>query len=78
VDPVPDPLLPGKSSSAGNRTRASGSVDRNSDHWATEAVSSHDAELTPFQTHYFSENLEAPGFEPGPLERLSKLKKKKN
>jgi hypothetical protein len=37
VDPVPDPLLffPG---SAGNRTRASGSVAKNSDHWTTEAV----------------------------------------
>jgi hypothetical protein len=33
VDPVTDPLLLRKSSSAGNRTRASGSVARNSDHW---------------------------------------------
>jgi hypothetical protein len=32
VDPVPDPLLPRKSSSAGNRTGTSGSVARNSDH----------------------------------------------
>jgi hypothetical protein len=24
----------------------------------------HEAEWTPFQTHYFSENLGAPGFEP--------------
>jgi hypothetical protein len=31
VDPVPDPLLIRKSGSAGNRTRASGSVGRNSD-----------------------------------------------
>jgi hypothetical protein len=23
---------------------------------------------TPFQTHYFSENLVAPGIEPGPLD----------
>jgi hypothetical protein len=30
VDPVPDPLLLRKSSSAGNRTRTSGSVARNS------------------------------------------------
>jgi hypothetical protein len=36
VDPVPDPLLLGKSSSAGNRTRTSGSVARNSDSWTTE------------------------------------------
>jgi hypothetical protein len=27
----------------------------------------HEAEWTPFQTHYFSENLVAPGFEPGTL-----------
>jgi hypothetical protein len=26
----------------------------------------HEAEWTPFQTHYFSENLVAPGIEPGP------------
>jgi hypothetical protein len=32
VDPVPDPLLVGKSGSAGNRTRTSGFVTRNSDH----------------------------------------------
>jgi hypothetical protein len=31
VDPVPDPLLLRKSGSAGNRTRTSGSVARNSD-----------------------------------------------
>jgi hypothetical protein len=32
VDPVPDPLLLWKSGRAGNRTRTSGSVARNSDH----------------------------------------------
>jgi hypothetical protein len=32
VNPVPDPLLLRKSGSAKNRTRASGSVARNSDH----------------------------------------------
>jgi hypothetical protein len=26
----------------------------------------HEAEWTPFQTHYFSENLVVPGIEPGP------------
>jgi hypothetical protein len=41
VDPVPDPLLLRKSGSAGNRTRASGSVARNSDHQTTEAVNIH-------------------------------------
>jgi hypothetical protein len=38
VDPVPDPLLLRKSGSAGNRTRISVSVARNSDHYTTEAV----------------------------------------
>jgi hypothetical protein len=28
----------------------------------------HEAEWTPFQTHYFSENLVAPGIKPGPLD----------
>jgi hypothetical protein len=32
VDPVPDPLLLRESGSAGNRTRTSESVARNSDH----------------------------------------------
>jgi hypothetical protein len=27
-----------------------------------------EAEWAPFQTHYFSENLVAPGIEPGPLD----------
>jgi hypothetical protein len=38
VDPVRDPLLLRKFVSAGNRTRTSGSVARNSDHQTTEAV----------------------------------------
>jgi hypothetical protein len=37
VDPVPDPLLLRKSGSAGNPSRTSGSVVRNSDHYITEA-----------------------------------------
>jgi hypothetical protein len=28
----------------------------------------HKAEWTPFQTHYFSENLVAPGIDPMPLD----------
>jgi hypothetical protein len=28
----------------------------------------HEAEWTPFQTHYFSENLVVPGIEPGSLD----------
>jgi hypothetical protein len=38
VDPVLDPILLRKSGSAGNRTRTSGSVARNSGHDTTEAV----------------------------------------
>jgi hypothetical protein len=38
MDPVRDPLLLRKPGSAGNRTRTSGSVARNSDHQTTEAV----------------------------------------
>jgi hypothetical protein len=69
VDPVPDPVLLRKSDSAGNRARISGSVARNSAHETTEAVYyTHEAEWTPFQTHYFSENLVASGIEPGPLD----------
>jgi hypothetical protein len=69
VDPAPDLLLLGKSGSAENRARASGSAARNSYHWTTEAVNcTHEAERTPFQIHYFSGNLVAPGIEPGPLD----------
>jgi hypothetical protein len=32
------------------------------------ALQAHEAEWTPFQTHYFSENLVAPGIEPEPLD----------
>jgi hypothetical protein len=38
MDPVPETLLLRKSGSAGNRTRASGSVARNFDHYTTEVV----------------------------------------
>jgi hypothetical protein len=31
-------------------------------------ICTHEAEWTPFQTHYFSENLVAPGLESGPLD----------
>jgi hypothetical protein len=36
LNPVPDQLLPRKSGSVGDRTRASGSVARNSHHLTTE------------------------------------------
>jgi hypothetical protein len=39
VDPVPDPLLLKKCGRAGNRTRTSESVARNSDRYTTEAIS---------------------------------------
>jgi hypothetical protein len=38
VDPVPDPILLRKSSSAGYRTQTSGSLARNSHHYTIEAV----------------------------------------
>jgi hypothetical protein len=38
ADPVPDPLRLRNSGSAGNRTRTSESVARNTDHLTTEAV----------------------------------------
>jgi hypothetical protein len=38
MDPVPDPLFLRKSGRAGNRTRISGYVARNSDHSTTDAV----------------------------------------
>jgi hypothetical protein len=49
VDPVPDTLLLRKSVSAGNRTRTSGSVARNSDHYITEAVEIYGKEHVLFE-----------------------------
>jgi hypothetical protein len=40
MDPVPDPLLLRKQGRARNRTRTSGSVVKNFDHYTTEAVGS--------------------------------------
>jgi hypothetical protein len=31
-------------------------------------ICTHEADWTPLQTHYFSENLVVPGMEPGPLD----------
>jgi hypothetical protein len=45
VNSVPDPLVLRKSGSAGNRTRTSGSVARNSDHQTTEAVNNPPCQL---------------------------------
>jgi hypothetical protein len=52
VDPVPDPLLLRKSGSAGNRTRVSGSVGRNSGHWTTEVVHTHLVSRSSTVEHY--------------------------
>jgi hypothetical protein len=46
LDPVPDPLLLRKSGGAGDRTRTSGSVARNSEHWTTEEVIHHFTQTT--------------------------------
>jgi hypothetical protein len=69
VDPVSDPLLVRKSDNAQNRTPISGSIARNFDRYTTETVNcTHEVGWTPFQTLYLSENLVAPGIEPGPLD----------
>jgi hypothetical protein len=36
-------------------------------------ICTHEAEWTPFQTHFVSENLVAPGIEPGPLDLYQEL-----
>jgi hypothetical protein len=53
--------------------RILGFLDRSRYFFFQVALScTHEAERTPFQTHYFSENLvapgSAPGIEPGPLD----------
>jgi hypothetical protein len=55
VDPVPDPLLLRNSGSAGNRTQASGSVARNSDHLTTAAV----ANL--YNIHFIQKHMQTAG-----------------
>jgi hypothetical protein len=37
----------------------------NRSHYWQLLISIHEAEWTPFQTHYFSESLVVPGIEPG-------------
>jgi hypothetical protein len=37
-------------------------------HSISTSVVPNEAEWTPFQTHYFSENVVAPGIEPGHLD----------
>jgi hypothetical protein len=51
VDPISDPLLVRKFGSTGNRAGTCGSVARNSDHKATEAVASQ-AGLNSFRLIY--------------------------
>jgi hypothetical protein len=67
VDPVPDSLL--FSGSAGNRTRASGSVTKNSDHWTAEAVAYNHTNtkfviatelLLPRTTHFITDRQAKP------------------
>jgi hypothetical protein len=55
VGPVPDPLVLRKSGSAGNRTRTSVSVARNSDHWTTEAA------RNDYRMHKYNESLKKYG-----------------
>jgi hypothetical protein len=42
-------------------------LDRSRYFFFQVAHCTHEAEWTPFQTHYFSDNEIAPGIEPGPL-----------
>jgi hypothetical protein len=50
----------------GIETGTSGSVARSSAHETIKAVNcTHEDEWTPFQTHYFSQNLVVPGIETG-------------
>jgi hypothetical protein len=45
-----------------------GFLDRSRYFFSFTLSCTHDAEWTPFQAHYFLENLVAPGIEPGPLD----------
>jgi hypothetical protein len=48
--------------------RILGFLDRSRYFFFQVALScTHEAEWTPFQTHYFSKNLVEPGIEPGPM-----------
>jgi hypothetical protein len=50
-------------------SRILGFLDRSRYSSSNQLLScSHEAEWAPFQTHYFSENVVAPGIEPGPLD----------
>jgi hypothetical protein len=50
-------------------SRILGFLDRNRYFSIKELLScTQEAEWTPFQTHYFSENLVVPGIKPGPLD----------
>jgi hypothetical protein len=59
VYPIPDPPPLRKSGSAGNRTRTSRSVARNSDHWTIEAVYYHLHNIYKFSS-YLTGNSTSP------------------
>jgi hypothetical protein len=44
-----------------------GFLDRSRYFSSSSSIVFNEAEWTPFQTHYYVENLVAPGIEPGPL-----------
>jgi hypothetical protein len=48
--------------------RILGFLNRSRNFFFQVAPQLHKAEWTPFQTHYFTENLVAPGIESGPLD----------
>jgi hypothetical protein len=56
-------------SAAKSYGRILGFLDRNRYFFFKQLLDcTHEAEWTPFKTHYFSENLVAPGIEPEPLD----------
>jgi hypothetical protein len=59
-------------SAADHYNRHFGFLDRSSSFFSKYLLScTHEAEWTPFQAQYLSENLVAPGIEPGPLDLQS-------
>jgi hypothetical protein len=47
------------------------SLNRSGYFFLSSTSSTHEFQWTPFQTHYFSENLVALGIEPGPMDLKS-------
>jgi hypothetical protein len=72
VNPVPDPLLLRKSGASRIEPETSGSATTLTTRPQRRSNYLHDAEWAPYQTQYFSENLVAPGIEPGNSETVGR------